>query len=90
MEEETSDRSGMGGNDMGSVNNSLTTSGGMTSSSISQTVCAVCLDGFREGEVVRELPCGHEFHMECIDGWLQRQCDRGVMPSCPLDRMRVV
>lgn len=39
-------------------------------------VCAVCLDGFGTEEV-RQLPCGHEFHLECVDPWLltkKRKC----------------
>lgn len=43
--------------------------------------CAICLDAFNPGDTVRLLPCGHDFHRECIDGWLTRP---GVVPRCPL------
>ncbi|KAL4806874.1 hypothetical protein BDV18DRAFT_120827 [Aspergillus unguis] len=34
----------------------------------SQTTCAICLDDFvPASSVVRELPCGHIYHPECID-----------------------
>ncbi|CAE8680047.1 unnamed protein product [Polarella glacialis] len=41
-------------------------------------VCSVCLENFSHGEVVRELPCRHTFHIGCIDDWLKRT------PSCPM------
>ncbi|KAF9580505.1 hypothetical protein BGW38_002834, partial [Lunasporangiospora selenospora] len=41
--------------------------------------CAICIDEFSEGEEVRKLPCGHEFHCECIDPWLMRKSS-----TCPL------
>lgn len=31
-----------------------------------EDVCVICLDEFNMGEEVRKLPCGHEFHTECI------------------------
>ncbi|CAH3110223.1 unnamed protein product [Pocillopora meandrina] len=39
-------------------------------------VCAVCLDEFQNNQLVRTLPCGHEFHCECVDRWLlaKRTC----------------
>jgi len=43
--------------------------------------CAVCMDQFVEGDVIRVLPmCGHTFHAECIDEWL------ALHPSCPICR----
>lgn len=31
-----------------------------------EDVCVICLDEFALGEQVRQLPCGHEYHCECI------------------------
>ncbi|KAI8577333.1 hypothetical protein K450DRAFT_252665 [Umbelopsis ramanniana AG] len=42
-------------------------------------MCVICLDDFDKGEKVRRLPCGHEFHCECIDPWLTVKS-----ASCPL------
>ncbi|ORX80286.1 hypothetical protein K493DRAFT_320919 [Basidiobolus meristosporus CBS 931.73] len=42
-------------------------------------VCSVCLDDFRAGDLVKRLPCQHDFHRRCIDTWLTTKCN-----SCPL------
>lgn len=43
--------------------------------------CTVCLNDFKEKELVRKLDCQHEFHKKCIDKWLLQ----GNM-CCPLCR----
>lgn len=40
--------------------------------------CTVCLSDFERGDKVRRLFCGHDFHRECVDGWLARSS------TCPL------
>ena len=45
--------------------------------------CAVCLSRFEQRDLVRTLPCLHEFHEDCIDKWLiekDRRC-----PCCRVD-----
>ncbi|CAI9089271.1 OLC1v1023818C1 [Oldenlandia corymbosa var. corymbosa] len=50
------------------------------------TECSVCLSLLEDGEIARKLPnCGHVFHSECIDTWLNSQstcpiCRTGVEP----------
>jgi len=44
----------------------------------SNTSCAVCLSEYKEGDVLRDLPCGHQFHRRCADQWLARS------KRCPL------
>ena len=43
-------------------------------------LCAICTEGFLEGETVRVLPCAesHNFHKDCIDRWLIQK------DACPL------
>lgn len=45
--------------------------------------CYICLSHFQADEQMRTLPCGHEFHVSCVDKWLldvHRTC-----PCCRLD-----
>jgi hypothetical protein len=38
----------------------------------SKDECAICMDSFQRGEVVRILPCGHVFHKDECDEWLMK------------------
>ncbi|KAL2328534.1 hypothetical protein Fmac_021961 [Flemingia macrophylla] len=43
--------------------------------------CAICLEEAGEGEAVKVIPyCGHVFHPQCIDTWLESHV------SCPVCR----
>lgn len=44
--------------------------------------CPVCLDLYKPREVIRILPCKHEFHKNCVDPWL---FDHRTCPMCKLD-----
>ncbi|KAL6526802.1 E3 ubiquitin-protein ligase sdir1 [Orobanche gracilis] len=41
--------------------------------------CSVCLEQVNDGELIRSLPCLHQFHVNCIDPWLRQQ---GTCPVC--------
>lgn len=43
--------------------------------------CNICIEDYKEGNEVIELPCKHYFHKECIKNWL---CDEKV--TCPVCR----
>lgn len=44
--------------------------------------CTICLGDYEGGEELRLLPCGHCFHAECIDAWLQIN---RICPMCKVD-----
>ena len=49
--------------------------------------CVVCLEEYVDGESkVMSLPCGHEFHAECITPWLVNR--RRTCPICKGDVVR--
>jgi len=41
-----------------------------TAHDTSVQVCVICLDDFIARQMIRALPCCHEFHAKCIDRWL--------------------
>ena len=41
--------------------------------------CVICLDDFETGQSIRRLPCGHNFHSECVDTWLRKNA---TCPNC--------
>jgi hypothetical protein len=43
------------------------------------TMCSICLEEYDDGEVLRVLPCNHNFHTCCIVPWLTEQ-----HANCPL------
>lgn len=40
--------------------------------------CAICLESLDKATTATLLPCGHQFHSQCVDCWLQ------VKPKCPV------
>ncbi|KAL8934711.1 MAG: hypothetical protein Q9216_005769 [Gyalolechia sp. 2 TL-2023] len=52
-----------------------------------QIECVVCLEEYIDGQSkVMKLPCGHEFHAECITPWLTTR--RRTCPICKGDVVR--
>uniref|UniRef100_A0A8D8A7M5 E3 ubiquitin-protein ligase RNF38 n=1 Tax=Culex pipiens TaxID=7175 RepID=A0A8D8A7M5_CULPI len=45
-----------------------------------QTSCVVCMCDFEARQVLRVLPCSHEFHAKCVDKWLRSN------RTCPICR----
>ena len=44
-----------------------------------RNVCAICLEDFKDGDVVTTTPCFHQFHRDCINTWLTQ---KAVCPIC--------
>ncbi|KAK4887654.1 hypothetical protein RN001_003925 [Aquatica leii] len=47
--------------------------------------CAICIEPYKVSEVLRMLPCQHEFHKSCIDPWL---LEHRTCPMCKMDILR--
>ncbi|XP_022884717.1 E3 ubiquitin-protein ligase CIP8-like isoform X2 [Olea europaea var. sylvestris] len=45
--------------------------------------CAICKDSLNVGDMVKKLPCGHEYHGDCIIPWLVSR------NSCPICRFEL-
>ncbi|XP_038625579.1 E3 ubiquitin-protein ligase RNF38 isoform X2 [Tachyglossus aculeatus] len=45
-----------------------------------QTLCVVCMCDFESRQLLRVLPCSHEFHAKCVDKWLKAN------RTCPICR----
>ncbi|GFO27140.1 RING finger protein [Plakobranchus ocellatus] len=45
-----------------------------------QTSCVFCICDFKDKQLLRILPCFHEFHAECVDEWLKTH------HTCPVCR----
>ncbi|XP_059640393.1 E3 ubiquitin-protein ligase At1g63170 isoform X2 [Cornus florida] len=46
-------------------------------------VCCICLAKYADNDELRELPCSHFFHVDCVDKWLK------INASCPLCKFEV-
>ena len=45
-----------------------------------QKDCQVCLEKLEKGVMVMQMPCNHEFHENCLRGWLTQHY------TCPICR----
>lgn len=46
-------------------------------------ICCICLAQYVDNDELRELPCTHLFHSECVDKWLK------INALCPLCKLEV-
>ncbi|XP_075458171.1 E3 ubiquitin-protein ligase RNF130 isoform X4 [Ascaphus truei] len=46
--------------------------------------CAVCIESYKQNDIVRVLPCKHVFHKLCVDPWLSEHC------TCPMCKLNIL
>lgn len=46
---------------------------------LEESACLVCLQDYNTNDVLRRLPCGHNFHICCVDQWLYQS---SACPCC--------
>lgn len=51
--------------------------------SAEDAICCICLGKYKDDVELRELPCTHHFHVECVDKWLK------INASCPLCKLEI-
>ncbi|KAI8825524.1 hypothetical protein BJ741DRAFT_631761 [Chytriomyces cf. hyalinus JEL632] len=47
---------------------------------VRESECAICLEAWLNGEIIKKLNCGHAFHQDCVIPWLEEHV------HCPLCR----
>lgn len=47
--------------------------------------CVICLENFEQDQVLKILPCKHEYHRDCIDPWLLKKSS-----LCPVCKQNIV
>ncbi|KAA3457778.1 E3 ubiquitin-protein ligase [Gossypium australe] len=47
-------------------------------------VCCICLASYADNDMLKELPCSHFFHTNCVDKWLKMKA------LCPLCKCTVL
>ncbi|MGH0147563.1 UNVERIFIED_CONTAM: hypothetical protein FKN15_076844 [Acipenser sinensis] len=53
-----------------------------------KTDCQICFCSYTEGEQLRLLPCLHDYHVPCIDRWLQSGKNKGKLSKAERERLQ--
>ena len=48
-------------------------------------ICSICLDEFKEDDILKKLNCEHIFHKDCLEPWLNNN-----NRNCPLCRTDII
>ena len=46
--------------------------------------CPICYELFRSGEKAKKMSCNHEYHVDCIDPWLEQE------KNCPVCKQEII
>uniref|UniRef100_A0A8V1AGP2 RING-type domain-containing protein n=1 Tax=Gallus gallus TaxID=9031 RepID=A0A8V1AGP2_CHICK len=44
--------------------------------------CVICMSEYKEGDLLKILPCSHTYHHLCIDTWFDTQSRKKTCPFC--------
>jgi hypothetical protein len=50
--------------------------------------CSICLEDLKSKKVI--LNCGHSYHIDCINTWIQSQYNKDIVSKCPLCRQTII
>lgn len=50
-----------------------------------ELICTVCQMNYELGEEIKTLPCGHFFHVACIDQWLSESSTKCPQDGLPIE-----
>ncbi len=59
----------------------------------SQYMCSICWDDLKYPEPSDHeaiLGCGHVYHKQCINGWMDTLLNKSMSLTCPYDRSEIV
>ena len=62
----------------GLINKNLFRNSCITKSKLDE-FCVICQDTINKHDIIRQLICLHNFHIECVDEWLLEKC---ICPLC--------
>ena len=56
-----------------------------------QTECAICTMDFENGDDISSpFACGHRFHRDCINAWINRRRANDLRPNCAICKSEVL
>ena len=56
-----------------------------------QTECAICTMEFEtRDDISSPFACGHRFHRDCINAWINRRRANNLRPNCPICKSEVL
>ena len=49
-----------------------------------ENICSICIEDFQTGDLIKVLPCKHNFHTNCVNLWLLKN------NSCPNCKRKII
>ena len=53
-------------------------------------ICPICLEAYQEHDLLVTMPCGHQYHKECVHPWLRQNIDSDITPLCAMCKSELV